>query len=239
MYRRIARRLGSRSSRSVAAEGVLKSLAGQLLVAMPQMLDQRFARSVIYLCAHSEGAGAMGLVINKLLDSLTMGDLLAQLDISPRRIVTSRPIHFGGPVEAGRGFVLHTSDYNEEATLVVDGNIAVTATLEILRAIAKGQGPRHSLLLWDMPAGPRVSSMPRSKPMAGFPSRRRRTSSSIPTTTGSGAARSPSWASICRCSRQTQDTPDPPLLFLFRKSGGQSARVGGALRSPRRIAKSR
>jgi putative transcriptional regulator len=109
------------------------------------MLDQRFARSVIYLCAHSEGAGAMGLVINKLLDSLTMGDLLAQLDISPRRIVTSRPIHFGGPVEAGRGFVLHTSDYNEEATLVVDGNIAVTATLEILRAIAKGQGPRHSL----------------------------------------------------------------------------------------------
>jgi putative transcriptional regulator len=123
----------------------LKSLAGQLLVAMPQMLDQRFARSVIYLCAHSEGAGAMGLVINKLLDSLTMGDLLAQLDISPRRIVNSRPIHFGGPVEAGRGFVLHTSDYNEEATLVVDGNIAVTATLEILRAIAKGQGPRHSL----------------------------------------------------------------------------------------------
>ena len=123
----------------------MKSLAGQLLVAMPQMLDQRFARSVIYLCAHSEGAGAMGLVINKLFDSLTMGELLAQLDISPSRIVNSRPIHFGGPVEAGRGFVLHTSDYNEEATLVVDGNIAVTATLEILREIAKGQGPRHSL----------------------------------------------------------------------------------------------
>ena len=123
----------------------MKSLAGQLLVAMPQMLDQRFARSVIYLCAHSEGAGAMGLVINKLLDSLTMGELLAQLDISPSRIVNSRPVHFGGPVEAGRGFVLHTSDYSEDATLVVDGNIAVTATLEILRAIANGQGPRHSL----------------------------------------------------------------------------------------------
>jgi putative transcriptional regulator len=123
----------------------LKSLAGQLLVAMPQMLDQRFARSVIYLCAHSEDAGAMGLVINKLLDALTMGELFAQLDISPSLIVNSRPIHFGGPVEAGRGFVLHTSDYNEEATLVVDGNIAVTATLEILRAIGKGRGPRHSL----------------------------------------------------------------------------------------------
>ena len=123
----------------------MKSLAGQLLVAMPQMLDPRFARSVIYLFAHSDDAGAMGLVINKLLDSLTMGELLAQLDISPSRIVNSRPVHFGGPVEAGRGFVLHTSDYNEEATLLVDGNIAVTATLEILRAIGKGQGPRHSL----------------------------------------------------------------------------------------------
>jgi putative transcriptional regulator len=109
------------------------------------MLDQRFARSVIYLCAHSEDAGAMGLVVNKLLNSLTMGELFAQLDISPSRIVNSRPVHFGGPVEAGRGFVLHTSDYSEDATLVVDGEIAVTATLEILRAIGKGQGPRHSL----------------------------------------------------------------------------------------------
>jgi putative transcriptional regulator len=109
------------------------------------MLDQRFARSVIYLCAHSEDAGAMGLVVNKLLNSLTMGELFTQLDISPSRVVNSRPVHFGGPVEAGRGFVLHTSDYSEDATLVVDGNIAVTATLEILRAIAKGQGPRHSL----------------------------------------------------------------------------------------------
>ena len=87
----------------------------------------------------------MGLVINKLLDALTMGELFAQLDISPSRIVNSRPVHFGGPVEAGRGFVLHTSDYSEDATLVVDGEIAVTATLEILRAIGKGQGPRHSL----------------------------------------------------------------------------------------------
>ena len=87
----------------------------------------------------------MGLVINKLLNPLTMGELFAQLDISPSRIVDSRPVHFGGPVEAGRGFVLHTSDYSEDATLVVDGDIAVTATLEILRAIGKGQGPRHSL----------------------------------------------------------------------------------------------
>jgi putative transcriptional regulator len=112
---------------------------------MPQMLDQRFARSVVYLCAHSEDAGAMGLVINKPLGSLTMGELLKQLDISPRRSSNSRPVFFGGPVEAGRGFVLHTADYNEEATLLVNDNIAVTATLEILRAIGKGEGPRHSL----------------------------------------------------------------------------------------------
>jgi putative transcriptional regulator len=123
----------------------MKSLAGQLLVAMPQMLDPRFARSVIYLCAHSGDAGAMGLVINKLLGSLTMGELFAQLDIEPSMVVGSRPVHFGGPVEAGRGFVLHTAEYREEATLHVDGNISVTATLEVLRAVGKDQGPRQSL----------------------------------------------------------------------------------------------
>jgi putative transcriptional regulator len=123
----------------------MNSLAGQLLVAMPQMLDQRFARSVIYLCAHSGEAGAMGLVINKLLGSLTMGELFTQLDIEPSVAVGSRPVHFGGPVEAGRGFVLHTSDYREEATLHVNGNISVTATLEVLRAIGKDHGPRQSL----------------------------------------------------------------------------------------------
>src|SRR5215472_4612075 len=103
------------------------SLTGHLLVAMPQMLDQRFARSVVYICAHSGEAGAMGLVINKLLGSLTMGELFAQLDISPSGPVDSRPVHFGGPVEVGRGFVLHTVDYNEDATVVVDDNIALTA----------------------------------------------------------------------------------------------------------------
>ena len=123
----------------------MKSLAGHLLVAMPQMSDPRFARSVVYLCAYSEDAGAMGLVINKLLGSVTMGELFAQLEIEPSGVVNSRPVHFGGPVEGGRGFVLHTADYREEATLHVDGNIAVTGTLEVLRAIGKGQGPRRSI----------------------------------------------------------------------------------------------
>jgi putative transcriptional regulator len=112
---------------------------------MPQMLDERFARSVVYVCAHSGEAGAMGLVINKLLGSLTMDELFAQLDISPSGGAGSRPVHYGGPVESGRGFVLHTADYNEDATLVVDDNIALTATLDVLRAIGQGRGPRRSL----------------------------------------------------------------------------------------------
>lgn len=123
----------------------MKTLAGQLLVAMPQMPDQRFARSVIYLCAHSGDEGAMGLVINKPLGSLTLGELFTQLDIEPSATAEAEPVHFGGPVETGRGFVLHTADYREEATLHVAGNIAVTATLDILRAIGKGRGPRHCL----------------------------------------------------------------------------------------------
>jgi len=122
-----------------------QSLAGHLLVAMPQMLDPRFARSVVYLCAHSYDAGALGLIINKRMGSLTMAELFAQLDIEPSAVSNLHPVHFGGPVEPGRGFVLHTADYREEATLLVDGNISVTASLEVLRAISKDQGPRQSL----------------------------------------------------------------------------------------------
>ncbi len=127
-------------------EGVVSSLAGQLLVAMPQMGDPRFARSVIYMCAHSGDAGAMGLVINKVVGSLTMAELFAQLEIDPGgSLAKTSPVYFGGPVEPGRGFVLHTDDYREEATLPVAGNISVTATREILRAIGSGRGPRHCL----------------------------------------------------------------------------------------------
>ena len=129
----------------IASEGTVGSLAGQLLVAMPQMGDPRFARSVIYMCAHSGDAGAMGLVINKVVGSLTMAELLAKLEIEPGGLGKTRPVHFGGPVEPGRGFVLHTDDYREEATLPVADHIAMTATLEILRAIGQGRGPRLSL----------------------------------------------------------------------------------------------
>ncbi len=123
-----------------------KSFTGQLLVAMPQMMDPRFERSVVYVCAHSGDEGAMGLVINKLLTSLTMEELLTHLKLDPERGDRPRPVHFGGPVEPGRGFVLHTPDYREDATLLIGDGFAVTATLDILRAIGRGQGPRRNLL---------------------------------------------------------------------------------------------
>ena len=120
-------------------------LTGQLLVAMPGMQDPRFIKSVIYMCAHNSD-GAMGLVINRLIESLSFPDLLAQLGIESVGIGDQIKIHFGGPVESSRGFVLHSSDYRRDATLVVDEQVALTATVDILKAIAAGGGPRHSLL---------------------------------------------------------------------------------------------
>ncbi len=118
---------------------------GQMLVAMPQMGDPRFARSVIYLCAHS-AEGAMGLVINKLIDSITFPDLLRQLNIDTDAPDEQIRVHFGGPVESGRGFVLHSDDYVQDATLVIQDGVALTATVDVLRAIAGGTGPRRRLL---------------------------------------------------------------------------------------------
>lgn len=120
-------------------------LAGQLLIAMPGMRDERFSKTVIYMCAHTE-EGAMGLVLNQVLDSLTFTELMTQLEIGEDKVAEEVPVHFGGPVEAGRGFVLHTSDYRQDATLDVDEGVALTATVDILRAIARGEGPRQSLL---------------------------------------------------------------------------------------------
>src|SRR5438105_15686953 len=112
----------------------MDSLTGQLLVAMPQMMDPRFARSVVYICAHSEEAGAMGLVVNKLLQALTMDELFTHLKLEPARRNQLNPVHFGGPVEPGRGFVLHTAEYREESTLPVSEEFVITVTSHILRA---------------------------------------------------------------------------------------------------------
>jgi putative transcriptional regulator len=125
----------------------MASLTGQLLVAMPQMADPFFDHSVVYLCAHSEENGAMGLVVNKVLDSFSIEELYAQLQIAPAASA-SRPkaVHFGGPVATGQGFVLHSPDYREEGTLGIGEDFAMTATLDILRATSKGQGPRQGLV---------------------------------------------------------------------------------------------
>ena len=118
---------------------------GQILVAMPQMTDRRFAKSVIYLCAHSAD-GAMGLVVNKLIDTIAFPDLLKQLNIEANSTNDKIQVHFGGPVESGRGFVLHSDEYVQETTLVINDGVALTATVDVLRAIAEGKGPQRSML---------------------------------------------------------------------------------------------
>jgi putative transcriptional regulator len=128
-------------------------LDGQLLVAMPGMLDERFANSVIYLCAHS-AEGAMGIVVNRPAADLNMPDLLVQLDIIPEKNLIQLPqrvgrmqVLMGGPVETSRGFVLHSPDfYLDQSTLPIDDSICLTATVDILRAIAEGQGPESAVL---------------------------------------------------------------------------------------------
>ncbi len=128
-------------------------LDGQLLIAMPVMDDERFARSVIYVCAHSS-EGAMGIIVNRPAGSLDFSDLLVQLDIIKKgeRITLpesaeSMKVLKGGPVETGRGFVLHSSDFFiEDATLPIDEGICLTATVDILKAIASGGGPKHAIL---------------------------------------------------------------------------------------------
>lgn len=120
-------------------------LEGQLLLAMPGMMDPRFDRTVIYVCSYTE-EGAMGLVVNRYLNSLTFSELLEQLDIEVEEPVSDIPVHAGGPVETGRGFVLHSTDYIQDSSLVVSESIALTATVDILKAIAEGRGPRYRLL---------------------------------------------------------------------------------------------
>jgi putative transcriptional regulator len=120
-------------------------LTGKLLVAMPYIQDQRFYHAVIYICGHDE-SGAMGLIINKQLASVGFKDLLDQIKIEHDVSTPDAPIYYGGPVEVGRGFVLHTIDYLAEASVTINNNFALTATLEILRAISQLHGPRNALV---------------------------------------------------------------------------------------------
>ncbi|CAA9518237.1 MAG: UPF0301 protein YqgE [uncultured Sphingomonas sp.] len=116
-------------------------LSGQLLLALPGMGDPRFRRAVIALCVHDE-EGALGIGIGALLGDLTLHALLAQVDIDPG-VAPDAPVHWGGPVEPSRGFVLHSTDWGGQDTILVGMKWAFTGTLDILRAISEGKGPRQ------------------------------------------------------------------------------------------------
>src|SRR3954468_24322219 len=128
-------------------------LDGQMLIAMPSVRDERFARSVVYICAHS-AEGAMGIVVNQPAADIDFPDLLVQLDVIPAEDLIELPpqagtvqVLKGGPVETRRGFVLHSADFFiENSTLPIDDGICLTATLDILKAIARGKGPESAVL---------------------------------------------------------------------------------------------
>ncbi|CAK7254991.1 MULTISPECIES: YqgE/AlgH family protein [unclassified Shinella] len=127
-------------------------LDGQFLIAMPGMADANFARTVVYICAHSED-GAMGFVINRP-QQLSFSDVLLHLDLVGEDEVIRLPgttldfpIRCGGPVESGRGFVLHSDDYMSESSIPVSDDICLTATLDIVRAISRGRGPEKGLMM--------------------------------------------------------------------------------------------
>lgn len=128
-------------------------LDGQMLIAMPAMLDDRFSRSLIYICAHSS-EGAMGIIVNHPAPNVNFSDLLVKLDVIPAADAIRLPVRAdvvkvmrGGPVETERGFVLHSADFFiENSTLPIDDGICLTATLEILKAIARGDGPASAIL---------------------------------------------------------------------------------------------
>jgi putative transcriptional regulator len=128
-------------------------LDGQMLIAMPSMPDERFARTLIYVCAHSS-EGAMGIVVNQRAGNINFPDLLVQLEVIPAADLIELPksagsmqVLKGGPVETGRGFVLHSADFFiENSTLPIDDGICLTATLDILKAIARGDGPESAVL---------------------------------------------------------------------------------------------
>lgn len=121
-------------------------LEGKLLLAMPGMTDPRFERSVIYICSHSH-EGAMGLVINHPIPNLTFGNLLKQLDIEDDGLAPQIPVHAGGPMDTGRGFVLHSPDFVEDTSVKLCSDVALTATVDILKALAGQGGPKQRMVI--------------------------------------------------------------------------------------------
>lgn len=121
------------------------NLVGQLLVALPGMPDQRFTRAVIYIVTHGP-EGTMGIVLNKPLQNIHFADVLQQLDIPLTEVTPSHQVMSGGPVENGRGFVLHDDTYQLPSTLPIENGVSLTSTIDILKALAEGRGPSRSLV---------------------------------------------------------------------------------------------
>ncbi|MGH6871887.1 MAG: YqgE/AlgH family protein [Rhizomicrobium sp.] len=120
-------------------------LEGKLLIALPGMTDPRFEKTVIFMCAHSND-GAMGLIINKPVEGLGFQELMARLGLRITANTPDFPILYGGPVETGRGFVLHSGDYESaESTMPVSEDVSLTGTLDILRAMAEARGPEKAI----------------------------------------------------------------------------------------------
>jgi putative transcriptional regulator len=142
------------TTKKTTAEAGESFLEGKLLIAMPGMPDPRFEKSVIFMCAHS-AKGAMGLIVNKPIDGLNFRDLMDKFGISVTANDRDAPVLYGGPVQLGRGFVLHSADYGSaETTLAITSEISLTATTDILQDISKGRGPSQYLLAlgyagWD------------------------------------------------------------------------------------------
>lgn len=142
--------LGSNAPRGDPGEGTAVgpksgSIAGQFLVATPELRDPRFVRTVVYMVQH-DSKGAMGLVVNRPIGDVPLAVLLDRLGMNGNTAGGDMRVHYGGPVEPTRGFVLHTTDYRTEGTHAVQGGLAITSQPEIFRAISAGKGPRLSLL---------------------------------------------------------------------------------------------
>ena len=136
-----------KSDTEMADNGVRRSaprdfLTGQLLIAMPNMTDPRFERTVILICAHDE-THAMGVIVNKPIADLTLSELVEQLEIDPQRDIADKPAYFGGPVQTERGLVLHSLDYETPATLKITSTVGMTGSREILEEIV-GASPNKA-----------------------------------------------------------------------------------------------
>ena len=128
------------------SDATVATYAGQVLIAMPALAGDHFARSVIYICSHTAERGSMGIVVNRPIETPRFEDLLRQLDIVPAPPARRIELCSGGPIDDARGFVLHSTDWTGDGSLVVDGQVALTASLDVLKALAEGGGPARGML---------------------------------------------------------------------------------------------